>query len=145
MFPEEGREILWAAPEWHLLAYSEKGDPIAHLGYASYVIGLDHGRQKTVIGIGGVVVRPEHQGRNIPTALFNHLHHSPHALEISNTFTLFCPMRLGSYYQRHGYVPFAGDFTFLQSNVETSSGDFMLMYRGPDLLTQNIRLEGRPW
>lgn len=145
VFPEEGRKINWSEPEWHLVAYNRERDPIAHLSYSGFTIGLDKGRQQAVVGVGGVVVRPEQQGKNIPLKLFDHLHSSPHALEISNTFTLFCPLRLGSYYQRHGYQPFTGEFTFVQGAVATTTEEFMFMYRGADLSTRVIELNNEPW
>ena len=121
VFPIEGKEFEWAKSKWHLLALRENNEPTAHLGYADFTISLDNQSQAKVVGVGGVVVRPEDQGKNIPAKLFDFLHNSKHARSLSNIFTLFCPERLVSYYQKHSYRAFDGVVTFLQKGTSTNT------------------------
>ncbi len=145
VFPHEGAEFTWSAHEWSLVAYDAEAAPVAHLGYAGYRIELDGDREQDVVGVGGVVVRPEYQGQHIPGLLFERLHGSRHALEISPVFTLFCPLRLESYYQRHGYTSFQGDVSFMQGPVRTRSEDLLFMHRGLVGDSGVLRLQCEPW
>ena len=91
VFPHEGAKYDWSQPDWRLVACDAESVPVAHIGYAGYRIELDGEKEQTVVGVGGVVVRPEYQGQHIPGLLFECLHGSRHAQDISSIFTLFCP------------------------------------------------------
>ena len=145
VFPIEGKDITWAKSKWHLLAYEKELKPSAHIGYADFSILIDGEKEERVIGVGGVVVRPEYQGKKIPTKLFDYLHNSQHATSISKLFILFCPKRLERYYQSHGYTKFNGVVTFVQNGKVASSNEFTLMYFGRDLPAKTISVNGEPW
>ncbi|WCN17956.1 GNAT family N-acetyltransferase [Marinomonas mediterranea MMB-1] len=144
VFPAEGKNIDWSQPDWHLYSREVGQLAAAHLGYGRYQLTLDE-RSIDVVGVGDVVVRPEHQGKGLPSKLFKHLHHCEHANTLAEVFTLFCPHRLESYYQQHGYRKFQGTVSFLQKGVATSSDDFILMYRGTPLTGKAITIKGEPW
>ena len=145
VFPEEGRGFKWSPSRWHILAHDEPQRPIAHLGFNAFSIGLDDQIDVDVVGVGGVVVRPEYQGRGIPGLLFDALHESRRARQLSGWFTLFCPARLVGYYERFGYRKYAGQLTFLQDGVETSTNAFGFMYRGPELAQRWLKVHSHPW
>lgn len=145
VFPIEGKELTWAQSAWHLLAFDGGEMPIAHLGYGNFSIFIDGLYREQVVGVGGVVARPEVQGKNIPSNLFNHLHESAHALALSKVFTLFCPERLIGYYQKHGYIAFGGELSFLQGGSQTTSENFMFMSYGRPLSAHTIKIESEPW
>lgn len=145
VFPVEGKDIQWAKSKWHLLAFDGSNEPSAHLGYADFMISFDDHSQEKIVGVGGVVVRPEFQGQNIPEKLFSYLHNSNHARSLSSIFTLFCPKRLESYYQKHGYRTFQGQFTFLQNGLSVSTDKFILMRYGSHLSSKNIHINSEPW
>ena len=94
--------MQWAPLDWHILGL-ESGKPVAHLGFDRFIVN-DAGAKVSVVGIGGVVVRPEFQGKGIPALLFRKLHEDCPENIRSETFTLFCPERLVAYYRKHGYI-----------------------------------------
>ena len=145
VFPHEGAKLDWSQPDWHLVASDSESVPVAHLGYSGYLVELDGEEEQTVVGVGGVVVRPEYQGQHIPGLLFEHLHGSRHALEISSIFTLFCPFRLERYYRKHGYKSFQGDVSFMQGPVRTRSENIRFMHRGSLEGSRTVRLRCEPW
>src|SRR5690606_25131548 len=133
VFPAEGKGIQWAKSKWHLLAFDGNNEPLAHLGYADFMISFDDHSQEKIVGVGGVVVRQEFHGRNIPEKLFSYFHNSNHARRLSSTFTFFCRKRLEGYYHKHGYRTFQGQFSFLQNGLSVSTNKFILMSYGSGL------------
>lgn len=142
VFPVEGRAYRWSQPTHHILARIE-GTAIAHLGFGRYEI-LDSARARSVIGVGGVVVRPEWQGRRIPQSLFDFLHGTPVLDARETPCTLFCPPRLEPYYSRYEYRPYGGEV-----RIPCSGGirviDFRFMYRGGAGFSESITLTTDPW
>ncbi|RUR30628.1 GNAT family N-acetyltransferase [Vreelandella nanhaiensis] len=143
VFPEEGRGKEWTPVSWHSIAYSEANDPIGHIGFDSFEVLVDD-VPRLVVGIGGVVVRPEYQGKGIPALLFN----EAHAQAIKNlgigVFTLFCPSRLVAYYEKQGYQRYRGAVYFLQQSERVLS-TFEFMHYG-DLATDGeVLLKSEPW
>ena len=145
VFPVEGKSIEWAKSDWHLLAFNDDRKPSAHLGYGIFEVEIDEKTVINVVGVGGVVVRPECQGKGIPAKIFDFLHHSNHANSLADTFTLFCPKRLESYYKKHGYTKFKGTYTFTQNGNVSSSDDFIFMYHGRSINSDNIHINNEPW
>lgn len=145
VFPEEGRVFKWAKSEWHILAFDEYSNSMAHLGYAGFDVTLDSRKKIRVVGVGGVVVRPEYQGKNIPEKLFSLLHSSVQAKSLSQIFTLFCPERLKNYYKKHGYSKFDGTYTFLQNGETVCTDKFIFMHYGSDLVANTLHVNGEPW
>ncbi len=143
VFPEEGIGKQWREVRWHIYAWDKDKLPIAHLGFEGIDIRAD-GEPLRVTGIGGVVVRPEHQGQGIPVRLFEHLHREAPALTQTEVFALFCPQRLAAYYARHGYRTFTGTLTFEQFGQPVTS-QFEFMTRGYPHSPAHIVIEGPPW
>ena len=144
VFPVEGQSICWSSLSHHILA-RENNKAIAHIGFAEFTVQI-HSESYKVIGVGGVVVRPEFQGKNIPGLLFKKLHESQIALSYSNLFTLFCPARLVPYYTRHGYVQSRGSVSFMQDDgLRESSFDFMVRGLKIENKDLNITVPTKPW
>jgi predicted N-acetyltransferase YhbS len=144
VFPIEGRPLQWSPSRWHVLAFDDGEFPVAHIGFDAFAIESG-GQVLKVIGVGGVVVRPELQGKGIPGLLFKELHHSPLAQSLSSTFTLFCPHRLVGYYEGHGYVGFDSEVSFLNKGNVTQSSDFRFMWHGEPLQDVPLKLHCPPW
>jgi GNAT superfamily N-acetyltransferase len=142
VFPIEGKGLCWCATPMHVVA-RKNGEPVSHLGFGEFLI---HSESESfrVVGVGGVVVLPEHQGQHIPAALFSRLHSSDFALKISHIFTLFCPRRLVAYYERLGYTLYEGTLSFLQSGRQVESS-FCFMYRGKCNLGSKVIVPSNPW
>lgn len=145
MFPEEGIGFKWSPSRWHILAYADLDQPVAHLGFDAFPVATGDDREVTVIGVGGVVVRPEFQRQGIPRLLFDRLHHAEEARAVSDRFALFCPHWLSGYYEKLGYQPYQGRFTFLQDTVETATDRFAFMYRGGEFEPGSLRVLCHPW
>ena len=142
VFPIEGKPISWAPLAYHIVA-RDGDEAVGHIGFGEFT--LEFGDERlSVIGVGCVVVRPEYQGQGLPSAMFAKLHASQLALNLSPEFTLFCPQRLVSYYERHGYVLYQGDYTFMQSEKQVGS-TFCFMHRGPSTLGDKITIPSNPW
>lgn len=112
-FPEEGRGKEWSQVSWHTIAYAADGSPAALIGFDGFFVHAIS-NDCPVVGIGGVVVRPEYQGQGIPALLFQEVHEQGERVVGSNVFTLFCPDRLVTYYKKHGYRLHSDGVSFLQ-------------------------------
>ena len=146
VFPVEGAGITWAETTWNILAF--EGDdrrPVAHVGFGEFAVELDPGGKRTVVGVGGVVVRPEHQGRHIPELLFERLHSCEEARRISTIFALFCPARLVSYYGRYGYAKFGGKTRFRQAEEDVEFSALSLMFRNLKEQPKSLKVPSEPW
>lgn len=143
VFPEEGIGKEWTSTSWHALAYADDNHPAGHIGFDGFTVRVDSAKH-LMIGIGGVVVRPEYQGRGIPALLFDEVHHQGKKEFNSEVFALFCPSRLVSYYQRHGYRAHTGSVHILQRGIKTPSS-FAFMVRGNIAPDSAIELESAPW
>ena len=142
VFPLEGKNYSWSEPSHHITAYSS-GKPVAHLGFGSYPVKSGKLAMQ-LIGVGGVVVRPEMQGRRIPRRLFEALHSTP-LLDARDTLcTLFCPLRLESYYAGLGYRKYTGE-VFIPGPEGSRLFDFSFMMRGDDEFSSSITLTTDPW
>ncbi len=145
VFPIEGKGIDWSKFKYRIIAIGNSDLPIAHVAFAPFEIKLDNSKNIPVVGVGSVLVRPECQGKNIPNKLFEYLFTCQEASSISSLFALFCPERLESYYQRHGFKKFLGSYTFTQKGKTTSSDKFIFMYKGGDISANTIHIDGNPW
>lgn len=143
VFPEEGRGKEWSPVSWHILAYAEGPNPIGHIGFDRFYIAVDD-VDLPVVGVGGVVVRPEYQGQHVPDLMFDELHRQKVLGPQAEIYTLFCPQRLVSYYSKHGYCQFSGAVSFLQRGTRVQS-DFEFMWRGGVAESQSVALKGAPW
>jgi len=59
--------------------------------------------------------------------------------------TLFCPERLVSYYQRHGYSKYSHRFRFKQNQVFTETDKLHFMVRGELGFTCDLSIPSHPW
>ncbi|MBS3669230.1 GNAT family N-acetyltransferase [Vreelandella boliviensis] len=143
VFPAEGRGKEWSPVSWHSIVYSEEKNPIGHIGFDSFEVLID-AVPRLVIGIGEVVVRPEYQGQGIPALLFNEVHHQASNHFGTGVFTLFCPSRLVSYYERHGYQRHSGAVYFLQQGEKVLS-TFEFMHCGDLTPVGEVVLQSEPW
>ncbi|SMF52509.1 Acetyltransferase (GNAT) domain-containing protein [Alteromonadaceae bacterium Bs31] len=143
VFPIEGKAFEWAESSQHLLAKSH-GKAIGHLGFGHFKIeSAEKTRVIEVIGVGGVVVRPEYQGNKIPALLFEYLHQID---GFSNSiFTLFCPERLVSYYTKQGYTLYRGRLSVLQADVYKAIPPMQFMYRGKIDFGEQVKVLSPPW
>jgi predicted N-acetyltransferase YhbS len=142
VFPVEGRKHTWSAPTHHIIARSS-GEPIAHLGFGRYEI-MNVRQAMQVVGVGGVVVRPQWQGQNIPQRLFACLHSTEVLDARESVCTLFCPARLESYYARQGYQKFTGE-VLIPVGERHERIDFSFMCRGNTEFGSPITLLTDPW
>jgi len=142
VFPVEGRALGWCQPSHHLV-YRQGAQAIGHIGFGRYAL-LSDGEPLEVIGVGQVVVRPEHQGRGIPNDMFEALHRRAPALLGPKLFALFCPPRLETYYHRQGYRTLDGSVTSRKSEALANSG-FCFMYRGEPQPGWRLVLTTHPW
>lgn len=143
VFPIEGRDKEWSPISWHVIAYAGDGHPVGHIGFDSFMILVDSVEHR-IIGVGGVVVRPEYQGQRIPTRLFRELHDQGVRHLGTEAFALFCPDRLVSYYERHGYRLHHGEVRFLQWGEKVTS-PFRFMHRGSVTPEGLVELMTAPW
>jgi len=142
VFPVEGRKYNWSESTHHMIARSS-GEPIAHLGFGRYEI-RNVGQSMHVVGVGGVVVRPQWQGQRIPQRLFACLH-STEILDVREAVcTLFCPARLESYYSKLGYKKFTGE-VFIPDGGQLERIDISFMYHGEVEFGSPITLLTNPW
>lgn len=143
VFPEEGRGKEWSQVSWHTIAYAADGSPAGHIGFDGFFVHAIS-NDRPVVGIGGVVVRPEYQGQGIPALLFQEVHEQGERVVESNVFTLFCPGRLVSYYEKHGYRLHSDGVRFLQHGQRVES-TFNFMVRGGAVEKGVIELQTAPW
>lgn len=116
---------------------------VGHIGFDRFEV-IINAVPRSVIGIGGVVVRPEYQGQGVPALLFNEvLHQAPKHLG-TDVFTLFCPPRLVSYYEKQSYQRHLGDVYFLQQGEKVLSS-FEFMHHGDIATVGEVVLQGGPW
>lgn len=142
VFPKEGRGFCWEKPSRHIVARAN-GLAVAHIGIGEYLVCGD--REVRVLGVGGVVVRPEYQGKNIPSMMFNLLYATASLNTSSNISTLFCPTRLVRYYERYGYKEYEGGVRFLQKLEYTETSLFQFLVKGDLGMTGQLSIPSNPW
>lgn len=143
VFPDEGRGKEWSQVSWHTIAYAGDGSPVGHIGFDGFNVHVNSTKH-LVVGIGGVVVRPEYQGQGIPTLLFQEVHDQGEHIIGSSLFALFCPDRLVPYYEKHGYKLHSNGVQFLQYGKRVVS-TFNFMFRGGTVEEGVIELQTAPW
>ena len=141
-FPIEGKEYQWAKPKRHIVA-RKNGLAVGHIGFGRFQ--LCGSKDIDVIGVGGVVVRPEFQGQKVPKKMFNALQATTELDADKILKTLFCPHRLIPYYKGHNFEVYPGSVQFFQSGVYTKSEKFTLMFRGELSCSGGIKIPSCPW
>jgi len=143
VFPVEGKAFKWAESTHHIVARNEDR-AIGHIGFGRFKVkgGL---LEREVIGVGGVVVRPEFQGQGIPEYMFDILDSTETLSSSSTVKALFCPRRLLTYYQRHGYVLYRQGVSFLQGAGYIKTDAFCFMVKGEFDLSCKLQIPSYPW
>ena len=144
VFPAEGREFTWAEPQRHIIV-KDRGLAIGHIGFGVFKVVGDEDENKEVIGVGGVVVRPEYHGQGIPGKMFEVLNATDTLNSASTVKTLFCPSRLTGYYKRHGYKEYCHSVKFIQNEGYTEASEFRFMVRGNFGLSCGLSIPSYPW
>jgi predicted N-acetyltransferase YhbS len=143
VFPIEGRAYSWAKSKCHIIA-KDKGVAIGHIGFGQFQINAGE-TEKNVIGVGGVVVRPEYQGKKIPEKMFETLNNTDSLNSRNMIKALFCPRGLIPYYERHGYKEYCHPVSFLQGDNYTATNKFCFMIRGDIGLSCAVSIPSNPW
>ncbi|WP_185235191.1 GNAT family N-acetyltransferase [Teredinibacter franksiae] len=143
VFPIEGKEIQWSPSTHHVIARDNDQKPVGHIGYGHFVV-QSGSYSFSIIGVGGVVVRPEYQGQGVPKRLFEQLHKNTPSSDCLRLYTLFCPARLECYYKKHGYQKYTGLVKILQMNQLVTT-DFSFMFRGDTIFGSELNLTSNPW
>ncbi len=148
VFPEEGVPYAWRSLPLHAIAKTQTNDVVAHIGFGPCLIECA-GTTITVIGVGGVVVRPEFQGHGVPAQLFNAVHTYYDTVPAAGTnlepptYALFCPGRLTPYYRKHGYEVLRHSVTVMQQGTITKIPFTVMTY--PRALNGDIHVPSNPW
>jgi GNAT superfamily N-acetyltransferase len=142
-----GRHLKWAPPEWSLLVYDASGDLVSHVGIVVRA-GSRDGAAARIGGIGSVKTHPRAQGRGFASAGLRHaaaVLHEVHQVDFS---MLVCQAHLLPFYERLGWLPFAGRLV-----VEQPGGPVAFTVNRPMVLAGhaaapdggNVDLQGLPW
>lgn len=143
VFPIEGKGIEWSKLSRHVVCRNDEGMAVGHIGFGEFAI-ISANKEIAVIGVGGVVIRPEYQGKGIPAGMFEMLHRELSGPGNPKLFTLFCPKRLEGYYVRHGYKVYEGTVKVIQKK-ELVPVDLSFMFRGSFDFGPYINLTSEPW
>jgi len=101
IFGVEDKLYRWTPKEYHFVT-EEDGRPLSHVGLLKTVVKAG-GRDVTVAGIGGVVTRPEAQGRRYVHAMMQRAAKFMCEELKVDAGMLFCLQRLMSFYARQGW------------------------------------------
>ena len=142
VFPIEGRDFLWSESTHHIIA-RDHGKPVGHIGFGKYLVVGE--AEKNVIGVGGVVVRPEYQGQRLPWKMFEVLNSTDTLGARESVKALFCPGRLVSYYESHGYELYVQGFRFMQKEGYTETDKIRFMVRGGLGMSCALSIPSYPW
>jgi predicted N-acetyltransferase YhbS len=101
IFGVEDANYRWRPKDYHFIT-EEDGRPLSHVGVVKTNVRAG-GREVTVGGVGGVVTRPEAQGRRLVHAAMREAARYMCA-EMGVEFgMLFCLPRLAPFYERQGW------------------------------------------
>ena len=101
IFGVEDKLYRWRPKEYHFVT-EEDGRPLSHVGLIKTVVKAG-GRDVTVAGVGGVVTRPEAQGRRyVHAAMRRAAEFMCQELKVDSGM-LFCLQRLMPFYARQGW------------------------------------------
>lgn len=145
IFGIEDRDYRWRPKDYHFIT-EEDGRPLSHVGVVQAWVDVN-GRRLRVGGIGGVVTRPEAQGR--------HLVHA--AMQQASAFIchelgaefgmLFCLPRLEPFYARQGWQALEDEI-----EIEQPAGRVVWPFRvmvkpcGERVWPSGrVEVEGLPW
>jgi hypothetical protein len=145
IFGAEDRLYTWRPKDYHFIT-EEDGRPLSHVGVLKATVKAG-GRDVTVGGIGGVVTRPEAQGRRyVYAAMQRATEFMCEELKV-DAGMLFCLQRLMSFYARQGWQLLEEEIEFDQPSGRLVS-PFRVMvlpcgaYEWP---SGRVEVEGLPW
>lgn len=142
-----GRHLTWAPSTYSVLVFDAAGDLVSHVGIVVRAGRLD-GAAATIGGIGSVKTHPRAQGRGYASAGMRRAAaalHEDHRVDFS---LLVCQEHLLPFYQRLGWVPYAGSLV-----VEQPGGPVVFTVNRPMVLAGRVAapdggsvdLQGLPW
>jgi GNAT superfamily N-acetyltransferase len=142
VFSPEGKGMEWIGGKMHIIA-SSKGAAIGHIGFDVYRLILD-GQETDCIGVGAVVVIPEHQGKSLPARMFTCLRKWRDEKHPRLALALFCPKSLVSYYNRHGFEESFQEVYYIQKGDFVISKFSFMLDRSIDVKSR-IDIPTNPW
>lgn len=119
IFGVEDNLYRWRPKEYHFIA-EEDGRPLSHVGVLKTAVKAG-GREVTVGGVGGVVTRPEAQGRGYAHAAMRRAAEFICGGLRADAGMLFCLERLRPFYARQGWQPVEDETEFEQPSGPTVS------------------------
>ena len=142
-----GRHLTWAPPEYSVLVFDATGDLVSHVGIVVRAGSLD-GAAVRIGGIGSVKTHPRAEGHGYASAGMRRAAaalHDDHRVDFS---LLVCQGHLLPFYQRLGWLPYAGSLV-----VEQPGGPVVFAVNRPMVLAGRaaapdggrIDLQGLPW
>ena len=102
-----GRRVQWASPDYSVLVFTPEGELVSHVGIVVRIGTLD-GAVVKLGGVGSVKTHPRAQGRGYASAGLRRAAtalHEDHCVAFS---VLVCQEHLLPFYNRLGWLPFAG-------------------------------------
>jgi RimJ/RimL family protein N-acetyltransferase len=142
-----GRAIEWAAPEWCVVVWDDRGDALCHVGVVVREAQLN-GRGVRIGGIGGVKTHPTARGRGHATAAIRRAVAFLRDEAGVDFALLVCEPDLIAFYERLGWRLFAGVLLVSQRGATvpfTFNVPMTLPVRSGGELGGTIDLSGPPW
>jgi nodulation protein A len=142
-----GRHLKWASPEWSVLVFDATGELVSHVGIVVRA-GRRDGAAARIGGIGSVKTHPRAQGRGYASAgtlCAVAALQEDHRVDFS---LLVCQEHLLPFYQRLGWVPYAGSLVVEQPGgpvMFTVNRPMVLAGRAPAPDGGSVDLQGLPW
>lgn len=108
----EGASREWAGPQWGVFVREDSGRLVSYTGVVR-TNGTADGRPVTIGGLGGIATHPAHRGRGY--AAIGMARGLDHLTAAATEFALLvCRDELVAYYEKLGWVEFAGDLLVTQ-------------------------------
>ena len=142
-----GRHFQWARPDYSVLVSTPEGELVSHVGIVVRAGTLD-GAPVKIGGVGSVKTHPRVEGRGYASA---GLRRAATALNDDHQVAfslLVCQEHLLPFYDRLGWLPFAGRLVVEQPTghtVFTINRPMVLSGRHPTPQDGEIDLHGLPW
>jgi GNAT superfamily N-acetyltransferase len=142
-----GRHFTWAAPEYSVLVFDATGELVSHVGIVVRA-GSRDGAAARIGGIGSVKTHPRAQSQGYASTGLRRAAaalHDDHRVDFS---LLVCQAHLLPFYERLGWLPFAGRLV-----VEQPGGPVVFTVNRPMVLAGravapeggSVDLQGLPW
>jgi hypothetical protein len=145
IFGVEDRLYTWRPKDYHFITEDE-GRPLSHVGVLKTTVKAG-GRDVTVAGIGGVVTRPEAQGRRYVHAAMKRATAFMCDELKTDAGMLFCLPRLSPFYAGQGWRLLEDE-----TEVDQPSGRIVLPFRvmvlpcgAYEWPTGRVEISGLPW